>query len=101
MNKEEFTDEEKAVVARLLHRKPSAREALSDYAIYIIPSLAFAIYSTWAHDFVAALVAYGSLLFVAVWYLSYSQKVSRPLFSALQKYEKHSNKLAEYEKLSK
>ena len=100
MNEEEFTDDEKAAVAYFLHRKPNKRELISDYAIYVVPSLAFAVYSIWSHDFIAALVAYGSLLFVVTWYLSHSGKVAGPLYSAIHKYEKHSNKLIKNEKLN-
>ena len=100
MNEEEFTDDEKAAVAYLLHRKPTKKETIYDYAIYVVPSLVFAVHSLWSHDFFAALVAYGSLLFVVIWYLSHSGKVSGPLHSALQKYEKHSNKLTKNDELN-
>jgi len=101
MNEEELTEDEKVVVAQLLSRKPSARDMFSDYAMFVVPSLAFAIYSIWAHDFVAALVAYGSLLFVAVWYLWHSQRVSGSLYTALRKYENVSNKLGTGNELNK
>jgi hypothetical protein len=99
MIEKEFTDEEKAAVAYFLHRKPSKREAISDYAIYVVPSLLFAVYSIWAHDFIAALIAYGSLLFVVIWYLSHTEKISGPLYSAVNKYEQISNKLTKNEEL--
>jgi len=66
----------------------------------VVPSLAFAVYSIWAHDYIAALVAYVSLVFVVIWYLSHSGKISGPLHSALQKYEKHSNKLTKNKDLN-
>lgn len=82
-----LTPEEQAVVWRVL-RHPSRRlAAVFDYGVYILPTLLFAAYGTWKLEFAAMLVAYASLLIVALLYLSYSHAAAQTLRTALEKYE--------------
>ena len=83
----ELTKEERAAVDSMIKRKISKGEVAFSYAIYIVPSLLFAIYALWKQDFVASLVAYSALLIVVVWYLAYSFSSGKHLYLALVKYE--------------
>lgn len=82
-----LTKEEREAVARMLADDTGWRGTLFEYGVYILPTLLFAGYGMMKQDWIAALVAYVSLLLVAVMYLSYGKSFSTPLRSALRKYE--------------
>ncbi len=83
----ELTKEERTAVESMIKRKISKGEVAFSYAIYIVPSLLFAIYALWKRDYVASLVAYSALFIVVVWYLAYSFSSGKHLYSAFEKYE--------------
>ena len=92
-----FTREEKAVVSRYLARDISSRSYWYNFAPYLIPPVAFAAFGLWRTDFLGMAVAFGVLLFLALWYLSYGLKSSVSLQSALRKYENAVNALEQPE----
>ena len=79
--------DEKEAVIRTMNQKPGLLATFLENSVYIIPSLAMALYGLFKGDFLASLVAYGVLLGIVVFYLVYSEKYSKTLRSALEKYE--------------
>jgi hypothetical protein len=90
-----FTDEEKAVIWKVLKKSPGKFGAVFDYGVYVLPTILFSGYGLWKSDFAAMVVAYLALLIVVVLYLSHSHKTSESLRTALQKYENKVNALKE------
>jgi len=89
-----LTDEERRVIHRILTREPNKKESIFSYGVYILPSLIFAAYGLWKHDYIAILAAYLALFIVAVMYLSYVHDSGRVLYSAVKKYEERLGLLA-------
>lgn len=89
-----LTDDEKAIVWRVLKPPPSRLGVLFDYGVYIVPTSLFAIYGLVNHAWIALLVAYASLLLVFVLYLSWSHRSGAHLRSALAKYEARTSLLS-------
>lgn len=88
-----LSDDEKALVSRLIQEKSDYKRLMFDYAVYILPTAAFAAYGIIKEDFFAVLVAYGALLFMVIIYIGYTHQLSKTLRSALLKYEE---KIKEY-----
>lgn len=92
-----LTDEEKAIIWRILKTKPGKLGAMFDYGVYVLPTILFSGYGLWKNDFMAMVVAYLALLIIVILYLSYSHKTSDSLRTALEKYESKVNALRENE----
>lgn len=78
---------EKEAVIRMINQKPGLLVSFFEHSVYILPSLVMALYGLVKQDFLATSIAYGVLLGIVVFYLAYSEKYSRNLRSALEKYE--------------
>jgi hypothetical protein len=83
----DFTDAERRVIAMFIHRTPSWLDGAFYYAAFILPSFLFAAYAVVSGNCRVLLLAYITLLSVAVMYLLYSGPTQRALYSALRKYE--------------
>ena len=82
-----LTRNEKDAITRYLAMDQSPRKFWWDFSPYLVPPLAFAAYGLWKMEFLAMAVAFGVLLFLALWYLSYQANVSAHIRSAVRKYE--------------
>jgi len=85
MSDYEFTEEERKMIYLYSRKRSSLLDTFSYYGVYVLPSLLFAAYSLWKHDFIAALTAYTALFIVAVLYLSKSGEYGVTLASICKK----------------
>jgi hypothetical protein len=88
-----LTDEEKHLVSSVLRNPPGRKEAIFEYGVYLAPSVLFAAYGLWRHDFVAEFVAFCGLLIAVLVYLSYTRHSSKVYYSLLRKYEEETGAL--------
>ena len=82
-----FTRDEKDAIARYLALDLGPRSFWFSFLPYLLPPIAFAAFGLWRSDFLSMAVAFGVLLFLALWYLSYQSTTAINIRSALRKYE--------------
>ena len=82
-----LTRDEKDAISRYLAMDLRANRFWWIFAPYLVPPLVFAGYGLWKMEFLAMAVAFGVLLFLALWYLAYQRKSSPHIQSAVRKYE--------------
>ncbi len=82
-----LSDDEKRTVAHFLGRRRRTFDSVVEFGVFILPTLAFAGYGLFRHDFLAVLIAYAVLLTLVILYLGYARRSSELLRSALEKYE--------------
>lgn len=82
-----LTRAEKDAISRYLAMDQRPSRFWWDFSPYLVPPLLFAAYGLWKAEFLAMTVAFGVLLFLALWYLSYHANTSKHIHSAVHKYE--------------
>ena len=82
---EDFTQDERGMLAFFARRERSWLDALFSYGVYIVPSLIFAVYGVVKGDFLAETVAYGALLLTVIAALGYQRQQWAVLRSAARK----------------
>lgn len=82
-----LTRDEKDAISRYLAIDQRPSRFWWHVSPYLVPPLAFAAYGFWKMEFLAMSVAFGVLLFLCLWYLSYQANVSAHIHSAVRKYE--------------
>jgi len=82
-----LTLDEQDAVRQFLNADESRIHFWWDFSPYFLPPIVIAIYGIWKADLVAVAVAFGLMVFLAIWYLSHLGRVNRNLRSAMAKYE--------------
>ena len=82
-----LTEEEKRAVSMQIHTKPSVASDVTQYGMWLLPVVGFAVYGVYQLEPVAIGFAFTILLAMAIWFLSYSHNHAVHLSSALEKYE--------------
>jgi hypothetical protein len=80
----EFTKEEKVLIHQYAKRGDRHWEALSFYAVILLPLLAFAIFGLVRQDVIAMSIAFFGLFLSALWYI-FSQGRPSNLFCSICK----------------
>ena len=91
---DQLTQQERQSVRRYLHN-PEGIGVYGYAAAVMGPSLLMMIYGLFKMEPIVLVIAYVALFAIVVWYLIYSEKLSKPLLTALQKYEDRCSLLRE------
>ncbi len=87
----DFSKEEQYLIQQYAKKGDRRWEALSFYAVILLPLLAFAVYGLVRQDIIAMSFAFFGLFLPVLWYIFTQAQYSKLLHSICKKLEEHSD----------